>query len=222
MSNVMTIVECVCSQVQNNSSPSVTDWMMVVITVVYVIATVLICIANFSSAKASKEQLEESKRQYEDSKRLECMPCFNIDIKEPELPSCFMEIDVTKSKKGALVLSSKKFVIENIGKGIAKNITCSFHSDIADYKEVCKTPIIPINNKDGTNIIFCGIRDILEDNLVHTSYFEFIFEDLLDNKYQQNIEIEYILGDKKDTTLYIQKKQISMPYLLEKEGKTNV
>ena len=214
MFEVLCCAENIGTQIQNNSSPSITDWLMVIITVVYVVATIAICIANFSSANASKKQLEESKRQYEDKKRLECMPCFNIDIKEPELPSCFMEVDVTKYQKGTLVLSSEKFVIENIGKGIAKNIICSFHSDIADDKEVCKIPILPINNRDGTNIVFCGIRDILEDNLVHTSYFEFIFEDLLNNKYQQNIEIEYILGDKKDTTLYIQKKQISTPNLL--------
>lgn len=59
MNNLLAISECTCSQVQNNSSPSITDWMMVAITVVYVIATIAICIANFKSAKATKQQLEE-------------------------------------------------------------------------------------------------------------------------------------------------------------------
>lgn len=41
-----------------------TDWMMVVLTAIYVIATILICIFNYLSAKASKEQTQELKRQY--------------------------------------------------------------------------------------------------------------------------------------------------------------
>lgn len=44
--------------------PSVTDWLMVAITAVYVVATIFICWANLKSAKASKEQLEEMRRQY--------------------------------------------------------------------------------------------------------------------------------------------------------------
>ena len=69
MNNLLAISECACSQVQNNSSPSVTDWMMVVITVVYVIATIAICFANFSSANAAKKQLEEMKKQYAEENR---------------------------------------------------------------------------------------------------------------------------------------------------------
>ena len=46
-----------------------TDWLMVIITAVYVVATIAICVANFKSAKASKEQLEESKRQFEESQK---------------------------------------------------------------------------------------------------------------------------------------------------------
>ena len=76
----MTVYECLIStsdfyMTGNNSNiPSITDWLMVGITVVYVIATVFICWANFSSARASKAQVEESKRQYEETKRLQMMP----------------------------------------------------------------------------------------------------------------------------------------------------
>ncbi len=38
---------------------TITDWLMVIITFVYVIATIFICYANFKSAKASKEELAE-------------------------------------------------------------------------------------------------------------------------------------------------------------------
>lgn len=47
----------------------ITDWLMIVITAVYVIATIFICIANFKSAKATREQVAESRRQYEEEHR---------------------------------------------------------------------------------------------------------------------------------------------------------
>lgn len=49
--------------------PTITDWLMVVITFVYVVATIFICIANLRSAKATREQLAESKRQYDEENR---------------------------------------------------------------------------------------------------------------------------------------------------------
>ena len=47
----------------------ITDWIMVIITFVYVVATIFICWANIKSAKASKEELTEMKRQYADENR---------------------------------------------------------------------------------------------------------------------------------------------------------
>lgn len=47
----------------------ITDWLMIVITAVYVIATIFICIANFKSAKATREQVAEARRQYEEEHR---------------------------------------------------------------------------------------------------------------------------------------------------------
>lgn len=49
--------------------PTITDWLMVAITIVYVIATIAICRANMQSAKASKEQLAEMQKQYADENR---------------------------------------------------------------------------------------------------------------------------------------------------------
>lgn len=49
--------------------PTITDWLMVAITLVYVIATILICIFNFRSAKATREQVAEAKRQFEEENK---------------------------------------------------------------------------------------------------------------------------------------------------------
>ena len=40
-----------------------TDWLMVIITFVYVVATIFICVYNSKSAKAADEQTQEMKRQ---------------------------------------------------------------------------------------------------------------------------------------------------------------
>lgn len=42
---------------------SITDWLMVIITFVYVVATVIICVFNGKSAKAAREQLAEAQKQ---------------------------------------------------------------------------------------------------------------------------------------------------------------
>lgn len=52
-----------------NVGPTITDWMMVGITVVYVVATIFICVANWKSANASKKQLAEMQEQYEADNR---------------------------------------------------------------------------------------------------------------------------------------------------------
>lgn len=49
--------------------PTITDWLMVVITGVYVIATIAICWANIKSASAAKAELEEMKKQYKEDNR---------------------------------------------------------------------------------------------------------------------------------------------------------
>ena len=54
---------------ESGKMPSITDWLMVIITGVYVIATILICMANIKSAKATREQVVESKRQFDEENR---------------------------------------------------------------------------------------------------------------------------------------------------------
>lgn len=49
--------------------PTITDWIMVIITIIYVIATIEICWANIKSAKASKEQLNEMRKQFDEDNR---------------------------------------------------------------------------------------------------------------------------------------------------------
>ena len=45
--------------------PTITDWLMVAITVIYVVATIIISCANIKSARAAQEQLKQMKNQFE-------------------------------------------------------------------------------------------------------------------------------------------------------------
>lgn len=49
--------------------PTITDWLMVGITAIYVVATIFICLANIKSANAAKKQLQEMQRQYDEINR---------------------------------------------------------------------------------------------------------------------------------------------------------
>lgn len=62
--------------------PTITDWLMVIITLVYAVATIFIYRANIKSAKASKEELAEMKRQYaeENRPRIEVEFCYEKRI----------------------------------------------------------------------------------------------------------------------------------------------
>lgn len=62
--------------------PTITDWLMVGITLVYVIATIAIWFANHKSARATEKQLIESKRQFDEIKRLEHMPYMQVSFGE--------------------------------------------------------------------------------------------------------------------------------------------
>lgn len=86
--------------------PTITDWIMVAITAIYVLATIIICFANYKSAKATREQVAEAKRQYEESNR------------------AFVTVSFEIVRSGLAVLR-----IQNIGKRIASNVNLQISPD---------------------------------------------------------------------------------------------
>lgn len=78
---------------------STTDWLMVIITGIYVLATIFICVANFKSAKATRDQTAEQQKQFKEENRA--------------LVNIFFEV-----QNGAKAVLH----IQNNGKRIAKNV----------------------------------------------------------------------------------------------------
>lgn len=91
------------------SMPSITDWLMVIITLVYVVATIFICVANVNSAKATREQLAESRRQFDEENR------------------AFVTVTFDIVRSGLAVLC-----IENHGKQIANNVKIRIAPEFVD------------------------------------------------------------------------------------------
>ena len=62
--NLLQSSENIPNEQNSITNGSITDWLMVIITLVYVVATIFICFANIQSAKSSKEQTKEMQRQF--------------------------------------------------------------------------------------------------------------------------------------------------------------
>lgn len=60
----------------------ITDWLLVVITAIYVVATIYIMRANQKTAEISKQQIDESKKQFDESRRLQVLPYLQIHISD--------------------------------------------------------------------------------------------------------------------------------------------
>lgn len=187
-----------------------TDWLMVIITTVYVIATIAICIANFKSPKATKEQLDESKRQYEDNKRLEIMPCFFLGFNNENLPNGLVELDITGNTNIKPDFQSCKMEIENVGNGLAKNIHVLFIAELAymPQKRVVDLPLLPEHKTYSIGVSFAGEIETVSEKQSISTHFCIQFEDVLGNKYQQQIELTFCCSDDE---LYIYKTNILSP-----------
>ncbi len=108
------------------------DWVMVFITLVYVIATIFICWANFKSAKVSKEQLIEMQKQFEENNRP------------------YVEVEFIFVKRTFYGL---RFI--NNGNVVAKNVSIKLSADFIDSLE---TPIKEILMKQEEKKCIIGVH----------------------------------------------------------------
>lgn len=98
---------------------NMTDWLMVIITAIYVIATIFICVFNGWSAKAAKQQTEIAKKQIE--KMIE-------QYNESNRPIITIRFDIIRA--GLLC-----FVVENKGSMEAINVQIKINSEFIDNIE---------------------------------------------------------------------------------------
>ena len=163
----------------------VTDWLMVVITAIYVGATIAIWFANNKSARMTEKQLEESKRQFAENERLQMMPYFEIIVHDDirDFVEC-IELAISYSKAENSTVIDRRISIKNIGLGVAKDFTYTWCNLDGCYprNDLGFTAFAPGEEK---SIYFDFYAEHKEDFSEYEAQVSMIFyySDLLENKY---------------------------------------
>ena len=165
----------------------ITDWLMVVITAVYVLATIAICRANYKSANASREQLKEMKWQYEDKKRIEIMPYIQFEITRENTEYVLnLVLDSDSQLTGVYSL---KMRMKNIGNGTAKDISYEYKYENNCYDRNSSIKGLLSGEEHIVKMSFGYSENNKNDRSV---CFIFHFKDLLENAYSQQITINFL------------------------------
>ena len=167
---------------------SLSDWIMVIITGIYMIATIAIFVANLITANSSKRQLKESQEQFEESSRLACIPFLQIEKTRFERtnfeivlpPSIECNSEISRSP-----IESPKVIIKNVGNGSATNINYDFLYDDSNKE----TGIFPINAiMKGDQYCFLCVVPKEISKATWTLY----YNDYIGNEYNQRINLEFM------------------------------
>lgn len=183
--------------------PSITDWLMVGITAIYVVATIYISRANIKSAEATREQLIESKRQYEDKKRLELMPYFEVRICDniTDFQDCIHLALSSQNAENSTVID-RRISIKNIGLGPAKDVSYMWRNLDGEYSrnDLGFTAILPGETKD---IYIDFLAEHKDDFSEYTAPVSIVFTycDLLENKYHLSIDLVFMISTEDNVKL---------------------
>lgn len=145
------IADAIISLAQELSKPSISDWMMVGITIIYVLATCMICYFNFKSAKAASMQLEEAKKGLEESRKQQRQNAgiqlysirkdFISSFSEKEYNKVYWDAPILFSEKAANEVQKTAFAYEKYCKACnsLQNYTDRMKEDRPEmYDEYCR------------------------------------------------------------------------------------
>lgn len=185
--------------------PTITDWIMVCITAVYVIATILICLANMRSAKATRDQLAESKRQFEETKRLHAMPYLQVNVNpgkltnngNPQVPyTIFVITDHTLTN---CVSGVYRITLKNVGLGMLHHTQISWDSESRNNDKYPERDIvIPPQVEWKVTGLFTGKKAEYDDSMtraVSAAQLIVKYDDLLGNSYYQIVKFTFIISN---------------------------
>ena len=200
---------------------NITEWIMVVITAIYVVATIAICVFNYKTAKVANLQIQESKRQFDETRRLQIMPYLQVTItpkKDGEtwgpVPETWFII--SDSDKDNTVRSDYYISFENIGLGMLHHTkilwnSISKHNDGYPAKDI----VMAINSPWRITGAFFAERaesdDPFKAKRIDCSI-DVTYEDLIGNSYSQKVEMLFLVHHTKIDLVYY---FISPPVLIE-------
>lgn len=186
--------------------PTITDWLMVIITFVYVVATIMICIFNGRSAKATREQVLESQRQFDESKRLEYRPYFEVASVENILEYNLFDSDILlflgNQHPEECTLIPEWIMMKNIGTGSAINL--AYHWKNKNQEE--QTGEFPFTTLEKGEMKTVGIHiqtELLPQYAAYKAQASLIlnYQDLLENNYEQEIIFSFDVSTANKTEL---------------------
>ena len=200
---------------------NITEWIMVVITAIYVVATIVICVFNYKTAKAANLQIQESKRQFDETRRLQIMPYLQVTItpkKDGEIWNPLPEawFIISDSDKDNTVRSDYYISFENIGLGMLHHTKIlwnskSKHNDGYPAKDI----VMAINSPWRITGAFFAERaesdDPFKAKRIDCSI-DVTYEDLIGNSYSQKVEMLFLVHHTKIDLVYY---YISPPVLTE-------
>ena len=169
--------------------PTITDWLMVGITAVYVVATIIISWANIKSANATRDQLTESKRQYEDKKRLEIMPYIQFEqTKDNANHELNLVLDSGDELTGKYILLVR---MKNIGNGTAKDIAYTYQwNNGANTHDRGAFPVQALSSSENQTIKVVFSHTV-EKRAERSACFVLRYRDLLENAYTQKLNLRF-------------------------------
>ena len=167
--------------------PTITDWIVAIATVVYVVATIAIMRANQKAASMSEKQIKEGREQFEKQQRLSIRPYLNAYVARDG-------VDIDNGEHYEIVINEKasmnyqdyrQFSIKNIGNGSAKDIEINYFIEgkSNSRKELpIRNGFLLVNKQYVYDVYFNEFKKI---SLICS------FTDLYDNSYEQEMEICY-------------------------------
>lgn len=186
-----------------------TDWLMVVITFVYVVATIFICVFNYRSAQAARKQNELSKMQYEDDVRLKLMPCLLIRrASSSGIINGVVEYEFEHQGNQELITGEIVFTVTNVGSGIAQKIEYYMAPGTRGYRRYF-VESMPQNDSRTVRLSLSAVNNTTQELNIAISYC-----DLLDHAYMQTltVRLNYI-----DEGMQLETYFLSAPQHLKKE-----
>ena len=193
--------------------PTITDWLMVGITAVYVVATIIISCANIKSANATRDQLTESKRQYEDKKRLEIMPYIQFEqTKDNANHELNLVLNSGDKLTGKYILLVR---MKNIGNGTAKDIAYTYQwNNGANTHDRGAFPVQALSSGENQTIKVVFSHTV-EKRAERSACFVLRYRDLLENAYTQKLILRFTRNS--SATLKLVEFTTSSPVLTPKE-----
>jgi hypothetical protein len=176
-------------------TPSITEWFMLYVTVVYVICTAKILKANRTSANAAERQLQVITQQHEETKHLQIRPCL-VAFQANENSSIYTTFLFPFCIAAEIRTNETiEFVIKNIGLGSAINLQYTW-----EFKESQNSEEI-ISPKNNDTVLFAAknssehIRAEISMPSNNQSQYKGVlslnYTDMLDTPYEQRYEVTY-------------------------------